>query len=319
LRLKDALESYEREQAAAATTAESQKNKSTGVVVESAKIGSSVDSASVDPVLESATVPATAPASDARVATDPATNNEVASNMTTSEAGSPSTESSTNPWIDPEESAQTTSIESAESKTAGIEANALPDADSSTEETIGDLLQQLPKNNPPPAPEQNLDYKPSPHPVPLPAPKPAPKAHKSPQSSGGGAATSPYSHSDNHAAGGGKCHWSNWQHKTVCGRRALMLDQASSPGWVAQIKASWASEYHAMMGTRSLSNIDHYSHSSSTSSGINSDITSTGLNQDMSLVLDLEDEADAAAEAAGEPESNPEHEVGTRARRLACK
>jgi isoaspartyl peptidase/L-asparaginase-like protein (Ntn-hydrolase superfamily) len=96
------------------------------------------------------------------------------------------------------------------------------------------------------------------------------------------------------------------------------------------MKGAWAAEYNAIVTTRSLTNIDLVNNSrnigidggasSSSSSGANQfSQSSTEGNQDVSLVLDPEDEADAAAEAAGQPESDPEHEIGTRARRLACK
>jgi hypothetical protein len=115
-----------------------------------------------------------------------------------------------------------------------------------------------------------------------------------------------------------------------------MLNQASNPGWAAQMKGAWAAEYNAIIRTRSLTNINLVNNSrsigiddganSSSNSGISSSSganqfsqSSTEGNQDVSLVLDPEDEADAAAEAAGQPESDPSHEVGTRARRLACK
>ena len=115
-----------------------------------------------------------------------------------------------------------------------------------------------------------------------------------------------------------------------------MLDQASSLGWAAQMKGAWAAEYNAIVTTRSLTNIDLVNNSrnigidgganSSSNSGISSSSganqfsqSSVEVNQEVSLVLDLEDEADAAAEASGQPESDPSHEVGRRARRLACK
>lgn len=270
------------------------------------------------------------PAPDVNIVADSAASNGVGYDATV-EAGTSSSESSTTNKISPvEDSTQTSTVAPKEPETADSEANAASDAESTTLETIEDYNQQRPDSNPPPAPEPEQEYHPAPQPASKPPPKlPPPKAHNPPPTGGG---NSPQAHPGNHGGGGGgeKCHWSNWQHKTVCGRRALMLNQASNPGWAAQMKGAWAAEYNAIIRTRSLTNINLVNNSrsigiddgasSSSSSGAGQfSQSSVEVNQEVSLVLDLEDEADAAAEASGQPESDPSHEVGRRARRLACK